>query len=153
MVKGTVVSIHIAAKAEGPMQAVGQVRAIPGQGLEKDRYAEQAGTFSKHEPSNELTLIEAEVSEALQRDYGIDLMAGESRRNITTRGVALNHLVGKEFRIGEIRARGLRLCEPCSHLEKLTGKRLIKGLLHRGGLRAQILTAGDVRVGDEITAE
>ena len=83
---------------------------------------------------------------------GIELMAGESRRNITTRGVALNHLVGKEFRIGEIRARGLRLCEPCSHLEKLTGKRLIKGLLHRGGLRAQILTAGDVRVGDEITA-
>ena len=95
----------------------------------------------------------APLSEALQRDYGIELMAGESRRNITTRGVALNHLVGREFRIGEIRARGLRLCEPCSHLEKLTGKRLIKGLLHRGGLRAQILTAGDVRVGDEITAE
>ena len=153
MVKGTVVSIHISTTAAGAMQAVGQVRAIPGQGLQKDRYGEGTGTFAKHSPTNELTLIEAEASEALTRDYGIELLAGESRRNITTRGVALNHLVGREFRIGEIRVRGLQLCEPCSHLERLTGKKLIKALTHRGGLRAQILTVGDVRVGDEITAE
>jgi MOSC domain-containing protein YiiM len=132
------------------MESVAQVAAIPGQGLEGDRYALKRGTFYKPEPDYELTLIEAEAIEAIKRDYQIDLPAGDARRNIVTRNLPLNHLVGREFTIGDVRIRGLRLCEPCDHLQKLTGKPVIKGLLHRGGLRAQILTSGTIRVGDTI---
>jgi MOSC domain-containing protein YiiM len=151
MPNGTVESIHIAAEAQGSLQSVGQVQAIPGAGLEGDRYALKVGTFYKPEPDYELTLIEAESIEALRRDYQIELSAGESRRNIVTRNVPLNHLVGREFAIGAVRIRGIRLCEPCDHLQKVTGKSVIKGLLHRGGLRAQILTPGTIRVGDTVT--
>jgi MOSC domain-containing protein YiiM len=128
-----------------------QAVAIPGVGLEGDRYALKQGTFFKPEPDFELTLIEAEAIEALRRDYNVELAPGEARRNIVTRGVSLNHLVGREFRVGTVLVRGIRLCEPCEHLQKLTGKQLIKGLLHRGGLRAQILTEGIVHVGDAVT--
>jgi MOSC domain-containing protein YiiM len=151
MPNGTVESIHIAAEAMGSLQPVDQAEAIPGAGLAGDRYVLKVGTFYKPEPDYELTLIEAESIEALQRDYQIELSAGESRRNIVTRNVPLNHLVGKEFAIGAVRIRGIRLCEPCDHLQKVTGKPVIKGLLHRGGLRAQILTPGTIRVGDAIT--
>ena len=151
MSNGTVESIHIASAAKGPPQAVDQVVAIPGAGLDGDRYALKLGTFYKPGPDYELTLIEAEAIEALRRDYQIDLTAGEARRNIVTRNVPLNHLVGREFAIGDVRIRGIRLCEPCDHLQKVTGKLVIKGLLHRGGLRAQILTQGTIRVGDTIS--
>ncbi len=147
---GTVESIYIASSAQGSPKSVGQATAIPGAGLEGDRYALKLGTFYKPEPDYELTLIEAEAIEALRRDYQVELAAGDARRNIVTRNVPLNHLVGKEFAIGEVRIRGIRLCEPCDHLEKVTGKRLLKGLLHRGGLRAQILTRGTIRVGDAV---
>jgi MOSC domain-containing protein YiiM len=150
MSDGTVDSIYIAAAAQGPPQSVAQVAAIPGAGLEGDRYALKLGTFYKPTPDRELTLIEAEAIEAMGRDYHIELAAGEARRNIVTRNVALNHLVGKEFAIGEVRIRGIRLCEPCDHLQRVTGKAVIKGLLHRGGLRAQILTPGVIRVGDAV---
>ena len=150
MNNGTVESIHIATDAQGPMQALGQVVAIPGAGLQGDRYELKVGTFYKPEPDYELTLIESEAIEALRRDYGIEMAAGDARRNIVTRNVPLNHLVGREFTIGEVRIRGIRLCEPCDHLQKVTGMTLIKGLLHRGGLRAQILTQGTIRVGDAI---
>ena len=151
MQNGTVESIHIASAAQGPMQAVAQVVAIPGAGLEGDRYALKVGTFYKPEPDYELTLIEAEAIEALRRDYQVELTAGEARRNIVTRNVPLNHLVGREFAIGDVRIRGIRLCELCDHLQRVTGKSLIKGLLHRGGLRAQILTQGTIRVGDRVS--
>jgi len=151
MWNGTVESIHIASTAEGPPQSVPQAMAVPGSGLDGDRYALKLGTFYKPAPDHELTLIEAEAIEALRRDYYVELAAGEARRNIVTRNVPLNHLVGKEFAIGEVRIRGIRLCEPCDHLQKVTGKPVIKGLLNRGGLRAQILTSGTIRVGDEIT--
>ena len=108
------------------------------------------GTFFKPEPDFELTLIEAEALEALHRDYSVDLAAGDARRNLVTRSIALNHLVGREFTIGDVRIRGIRLCEPCEHLQRLTGKQLIKGLRHRGGLRAQILTEGTIHAGDQI---
>jgi MOSC domain-containing protein YiiM len=150
MWNGTVESIHIASAAEARMEAHDQVLAIPGAGLEGDRYALKKGTFYKPKPDYELTLIEAEAVEALRRDYQVDLAAGDARRNIVTRGVPLNHLVGREFRIGDVRIRGIRLCEPCDHLQRMTGKQLIEGLCHRGGLRAQILTQGTIRVGDEI---
>jgi len=149
---GTVESIHIAAAARERMQSLDQARAIPGVGLEGDRYALRQGTFFKPLPDFELTLIEGEAVEALRRDYDVDLDSGEIRRNLVTRGVPLNHLVGREFRIGEVRIRGIRLCEPCAHLQKLTGRpAIIKGLRHRGGLRAQILSPGIIRVGDTVT--
>ncbi|HKB97242.1 MAG TPA: MOSC domain-containing protein [Terriglobales bacterium] len=151
MSNGTVESIHIASAAEGPPQSVAQATAIPGAGLDGDRYALKLGTFYKPKPDFELTLIEVEAIEALQRDYQVELAAGEARRNIVTRNVPLNHLVGKEFAIGDVRIRGIRLCEPCAHLQKVTGKSVIKGLLHRGGLRAQILTKGTISIGDKIT--
>lgn len=151
MWKGIVESIYIAPSARGPVVAREQTVAIPGVGLEGDRYALRQGTFFKPEPDFELTFIEAEAIEALHRDYNVELAPGEARRNIVTRGVHLNHLVGREFRVGTVLVRGIRLCEPCEHLQKLTGKQLIKGLLHRGGLRAQILTEGIVHVGDAVT--
>lgn len=147
---GTIESIHIASAAKQPAQSVDQALAIPGVGIEGDRYATQQGTFFKPLPDFELTLIEAEALEALLRDYGVRLSAGEARRNLVTRGVALNHLVGVEFRVGEVRIRGIRLCEPCSHLQELVARPVIKGLRHRGGLRAQILTPGTIRVGNEV---
>jgi len=148
---GTVESIHVASAAAGPMQAVDQAEAIPGVGLEGDRYASKQGTFYKPEPDYELTLIESEAVEALRRDYEIALSPGDARRNIVTRGVPLNHLVGREFRVGDVRIRGIRLCEPCDHLQRLTGVSVIKGLLHRGGLRAQILSQGSIHVGDVVS--
>ena len=150
MWNGKVESIHVASAAIGPIQALDHAILIPGVGLEGDRYALKQGTFFKPEPDFELTLIEAEAIEALQREYNVEVAAGEARRNIVTRDVPLNHLVGREFTIGDVRIRGIRLCEPCDHLQRTTGKQLIKGLRHRGGLRAQILTQGTIRVGDTI---
>ena len=119
-------------------------------GLQGDRYALQQGTFYKPLPDFELTLIEAEALEALKRDYEVELAPGEARRNLVTRGVPLNHMVGREFQVGEVKVRGIRLCEPCSHLQALAGRPIIKGLLHRGGLRARILSRGTIRVGDAV---
>jgi MOSC domain-containing protein YiiM len=150
MTTGTIEHIYIARKAAEPTLSVNEVLAIPGVGLDGDRYALRQGTFFKPEPDFELTLIEAEAIDALKRDYNVELGPGESRRNLVTRGVALNHLVGRDFQIGEVKAHGIRLCEPCSHLQRLTGRPVIKGLLHRGGLRAQILTQGAIRVGDTV---
>ena len=152
MWQGTIESINIADGAKEPMRAIAEARAIPGLGLEGDRYALGQGTFFKPEPSHELTLIEAEAIEALSRDYLIELAPGAARRNLVTRDVPLNHLVGKEFFIGEVKIRGIRLCEPCDHLQHLTGQPVIKGLLHRGGLRAQILSEGTIHVGDIVRA-
>jgi MOSC domain-containing protein YiiM len=151
MWNGTVDSIHIAPAAKAPMQALEQVEAIPEAGLVGDRYFLKQGTFFKPEPDFELTLIEAEAIDAAQREYKVSLAAGEARRNVVTRGVPLNHLVGREFMIGGVKIRGLRLCEPCAHLESLTGLPVIKALRHRGGLRAQILTQGVIRVGDAVS--
>jgi MOSC domain-containing protein YiiM len=150
MWSGRVDSIHIAAAAKAPMRAVDQVQAIPGVGLEGDRYALKSGTFYKPQPEFELTLIEAEALEAILREYKIAMALGEARRNVVTREVPLNHLVGREFTIGPVKVRGIRLCEPWSHLEAVTSLPVIKGLRHRGGLRAQILTHGVIRVGDEV---
>ena len=148
MFEGTVISINIAPEAEAPMQSVSEARAVPGQGLEGDRYFDHKGTFSKPQPDRELTLIEAEAIEALRSEFQVDFGLSDSRRNIVTRGVPLNHLVDKEFWIGDVRARGLRLCEPCSHLQRLSHPKVLPGLVHRGGLRAQILTEGMIRVGE-----
>lgn len=145
MWQGNVVSIHVAPEASAPMVTVQDVRALPGRGLEGDRYCTGRGHYSA-KPSvggREITLIEVEAIEALD----LKVTAADTRRNIATQGVPLNHLVDRTFRIGTVRLRGTRLCEPCKHLEKLTQPGVLKGLVHRGGLRAQILTEGTIRVG------
>ena len=150
--KGTVISIHIAPAAGMPMQSVAKIEAKAGRGLEGDRYHNQVGTFSGHPGTGrEVTLIEIEALEALKRDYQVELEAGLTRRNLVTRGVPLNHLVNREFKVGAVTLRGTRLCEPCSHMEKLTRKGVMRGLIHRGGLRADILAGGAIRIGDTIS--
>jgi len=134
------------------MEPVEDVRAVPGKGLEGDRYYLETGTYSdRRDNSREVTLIESEALAALARDYGKTLPSGASRRNVTTVGVPLNHLVGQEFRVGEVRLRGVRLCEPCNHLEAVCGEEVRPGLVHRGGLRAQVLTEGRIKTGDVIS--
>jgi uncharacterized damage-inducible protein DinB len=150
MWSGTVDSIHIAPAAKAPMQVIEKVEAVPGAGLSGDRYFLKQGTFFKPEADFELTLIEAEAIEAAEREYRVSLAPGAARRNVVTRGVPLNHLVGCDFMIGAVKVHGIRLCEPCGHLEALTGLPLIKALRHRAGLRAQILTQGVIRVGDAV---
>jgi MOSC domain-containing protein YiiM len=148
--EGTVISINIAPSAEAGMQSVDEARAVPGKGLEGDRYFFRQGTFYKPQPDRELTLIESEAIEAFRTEYQVEFDLSSSRRNVVTRGVPLNHLVGREFWIGEVRARGLKLCEPCSHLQRLSHPKVLPGLVHRGGLRAQILSEGIIRVGEAV---
>ncbi len=150
MFEGTVVSIYIAEGPGAEMLPVGEAKAVPGRGLEGDRYFKQDGTSSKPEPDRELTLIESEAIAGFKSEMNLDFGLGASRRNVVTKDVPLNHLVGREFQIGGIRVRGLRLCEPCAHLAKLSDRRVLPGLVHRGGLRAQILTEGIIRPGDPI---
>jgi|SRR5579864_1095089 len=151
MTTPSVIAIHIAAEATAAMVSIAEVRAIPGRGLEGDRYFEKKGTFhTKLGCDQEVTLIEVEALEALNRDYQIELAPARARRNLVTRGVALNHLVGREFRVGTVTLRGIRHCEPCEHLEKLTQDGVKRGLVHRGGLRAQILSEGVLKVGDRV---
>ena len=152
MFRGNVVSLHIARDAAVPMESTAEVKAVPGQGLEGDRYLNGIGHWSKNPGvSREVTLVEIEAIEALEREKSITIAPGTTRRNIVTRGVPLNHLVGREFQIGAVRLRGTRLCEPCAYLEGLTQKGVLAGLIHRGGLRAEIVTGGTIRVEDLIT--
>ncbi|MFQ5894924.1 MAG: MOSC domain-containing protein [Nitrospinota bacterium] len=133
------------------MESVAEVRAVPGKGLEGDRYFRERGTYStKPGSGREVTLIEVEAVEALMGESGIELSPPATRRNVATRGVPLNHLVGQEFWVGEVLLEGTRLCEPCGHMEGLTQKGVPAGLIHRGGLRARILAGGAIRVGDPV---
>ena len=149
--KGSVAMIQITGRGGEDLFPVETVTAVPGKGLEGDRYFNHAGTYSKKlGPDREVTLIEIEAIEGFERETGATFDARRSRRNIVTRGVPLNHLVGQEFRVGEVRLRGIRLCEPCEYLAKLSDPRVLPGLVHRGGLRAQILIGGVIRVGDPV---
>jgi len=156
MFQGSVVSIQITPEAAGKMQSIGEVHAVAGQGLEGDRYFVKQGTFSDNPNTTgrQVTLIEAEAIDALERDYGVQIDPKDARRNIVTRGVALNHLVGREFVVGGVRMRGVRLDEPCKHMASLVNEELKDkirlGLMHRGGLRADILNDGVIRVGDAV---
>ena len=152
MFKGNVVSLHLARNAAMPMESALEVKAIAGQGLEGDRYSLGLGEWSKTPGGGrEITLIEIETIEALEREGSITISPGAARRNVVTRGVPLNHLVGREFQVGAVRLRGMRLCEPCAYLESITRRGLIAALVHRGGLRAEIATSGTIRVEDAIT--
>ncbi|HEX2129390.1 MAG TPA: MOSC domain-containing protein [Solirubrobacterales bacterium] len=145
---GEVVSIHVAPEAGASGAELGRVRAIPGRGLEGDRHTVGKGTFPSGQPGSALTLIEAEVCES----FDPPLRADEHRRNVVTRGVDLNALVGHEFRLGEVRCKGMRLCEPCTVVERYASRPVLRALVHRGGLRADILSDGEIAVGDEIAS-
>jgi MOSC domain-containing protein YiiM len=137
------------------MASRSEVRAVPGKGLEGDRYFVGAGTFSPNpqKPDFEITLIEKEKVEAFARDSALPFTAAHARRNIVTEGVDLNALVGKEFSVGPVRLRGIRLCEPCAYLAKASFPETLKGLVGKSGLRAQILSEGSIRTGDSISVE
>ena len=149
---GCVTGIMIASSPFTEMEQRATVRAVPGKGLEGDRYFLGVGTFSPtpQKADFEITLIEQENVEAFAADSGLVFTASHARRNIVTRGIRLNELVGQEFYIGDVRIRGIRLCEPCSHLAKNSFPEALKGLVHKGGLRAQILSEGEIRVWDQI---
>lgn len=157
--EGTVERIFTAPEAEVEMQEQTEVEAVAGSGLRGDRYFREieTGTFVKWDATEDrptgydLTLIEQEALEAIEREANIDLAPGEHRRNIETRNVALNHLVGTQFRIGDIICRGDRLCEPCDYLQDLTQDGVLDVLTHRGGLRTDIIEGGTIRPGDAVT--
>ncbi|HEU5362333.1 MAG TPA: MOSC domain-containing protein [Gaiellaceae bacterium] len=141
---GAVAAILVAPAAESPLERVESAEALPGRGLAGDRYANGAGTFSAPGRGYELTLVEGEVLDA------IELPWQDARRNIVTTGISLNALVGQQFRVGAVECVGRRLAEPCAHLERLARPGLLRPLVHRGGLRADILSGGTISVGDEI---
>ena len=133
---------------------VPRARAVPGRGLEGDRYHDGTGSFSwkGRGGGRDLSLIAAEALEALAAERGIELDGAGSRRNVMTRGVDLDALLGRRFRIGEVTCIGVRPCEPCAHLAALTDPGVLAGLAGRGGLRADVLTGGAIAVGDAIMA-
>jgi MOSC domain-containing protein YiiM len=136
---GTVEGLHVSPQFEQLPQPVEAVE-VTAEGVLGDRY------FGERN----LTLIEAEALEGLFEEAGIELTAAESRRQVLTRGVRLNDLVGTRFRVGEVECVGEEWCEPCSHLEGLTRHGVLRGLVHRGGLRADIVRDGRIAVGDEV---
>ena len=147
-----VAEILIAESPDSPMSSRAEVRAIPGRGIEGDRYFTGLGTFSPHpqKPDFEITLIEREKIDTFARETGLPFTACQARRNLVTEGVDLNSLAGKEFLVGEVRLRGIRLCEPCSYLGQTTFPETLKGLVHKAGLRAQIVSEGIIRVRDKV---
>lgn len=151
---GEVVGIWIAPAEGAPMESLDEVRALAGKGLAGDRYAAEAGKYSGRRlehAQRAVTLIEREAIEGARNEYGVELGEHESRRNLVTVGVPLNHLVGREFSVGEVRMRGIDLAEPCTYLEGLLAREGVrKAMVHRGGLRAEILTDGPIHVGDRI---
>jgi MOSC domain-containing protein YiiM len=136
---GSVEQIHIAGRESELPQRVDAVE-VTGEGMVGDRYSE----------SRDITLIEAEALEGLVADTGIELSPAEVRRQVLTRGIRLNDLVGERFAVGDVECVGQELCEPCNHLQGLTYPGVLRGLVHRGGLRADIVSGGRIAVGDEI---
>jgi len=149
---GRVEAIYTAPSEAFPVVRRAQVHARPGVGLDGDRYSLGTGFWSNdHKVSRDVTLIEAEVIEALRVDRSGQCDYGSFRRNIVTRGVRLNELVDKRFRIGEVVLEGTSTCEPCAYLEHLVGRPILRALVHHGGLRANILTIGEIRCHDAIS--
>ena len=136
----TVEALHIGEAKRSRLRSVDAVRAVAGRGLEGDRHFRENGA----KPGQALTLVEAENVEV------VGLAPGETRRQVTTRGVRLNDLVGKRFRVGEVECYGVELCEPCTHLQSMTRPGIIKELTHRAGINADVLTDGTISVGDEV---
>ena len=136
---GSVEAIFVGAVDEGPLEAAGQVQVQTGAGIDGDRYGDK-----------DITLFQAEAIERLEADTGIQLRPNEIRRNVMTRGIALNDLLGHRIRVGEVEAVVTELCHPCSHLQKLTQPGVLRGLVNRGGLNADVVAGGAIKVGDEV---
>jgi len=150
---GRVEAVHTAPESGAPMEERDGVEAVSGRGLRDDRYFLDRGTYSQssRDVSREVSLIERETLDAVERDYGIPVGADEHRRNLTTAGVGLNRLVGARFRVGDAVCEGVELCEPCSYLERHLAREGIRdALVHRGGLRARIVSDGTIERGDAI---
>jgi hypothetical protein len=145
---GAVEGIWIAPSAGEPGRALSSARALPGRGLEGDRHVAGTGTFPSGRPGSALTLVAAEVCES----FTPPLLPGEHRRNVVVRGLDLNRLVGHDFQIGSVRCHGMRLCEPCTVVQRYAGRPVLRALVHRGGLRADILDDGEIHVGDTVRA-
>jgi MOSC domain-containing protein YiiM len=146
--EGRVEGIYVTPEHGELPQPVESVRALAGRGLEGNRYF-----FDEAPAGRALTLIAAEAVEAMEREHGIALEPRESRRNVVTRGIDVNELVGKRFRVGNVECEGVELCEPCADLQAMTKPGVIKGLAHRGGLNADILSDGEISVGDAVVAD
>jgi hypothetical protein len=146
---GTVEAICVASAAGEPVRTLRTVRAIAGRGLEGDRHVSGKGTFPSGPPGSALTMIEAEVCESFEPP----LTPEDHRRNLVTRGIDLNGLVGRNFTIGALQCRGMRLCEPCTVVQRYAARPVLRALVHRGGVRVDILEDGDIAVGDEVRAE
>jgi MOSC domain-containing protein YiiM len=148
------VSAHVeaifVASEPGELPApVERVRAYAGRGLEGNRYFWEDGDAP---PGRGVTLIAAEAMDAVALEGNVSIEPAATRRNVLTRGIEVNELVGKRFRIGDVECQGVELCEPCAHLESMTQPGVIKALVHRGGLNADILTDGEINVGDPVVA-
>ncbi len=151
MTTGRVEAIHVAPEAGAPMEPRDRVRTHAGRGLDGDRYTTGTGHWSAIRRSGDgLTIVAAEAIDAVNAEHGLGLAPGDTRRNVTVRGVDLDALIGREFAIGAVRVRGVRRCEPCQYLEGLLDKPVLVPLVHRGGLRVEILTDGEIAVGDPI---
>ncbi len=135
----------------GQLDSVPHIEAIPGRGLKGDRYETGIGSYSKSAGGRDVTLIEVEALWRFFGSTGVDLHPSVTRRNLLTEGVSLSSLIGSRFRVGPVELLGLRLCPPCSHLARLSGMpEILKGLAHSGGIYAEILTGGNLAVGDPI---
>jgi len=150
MTEGRVVGIFLTAEHGELPEGVERVRALAGKGLEGNRYFFPDGNAPD---GRALTLVASEALEAFEQATNIVLSAAETRRNVLTRGIDVNALVGKRFRVGDVECRGIELCEPCTHLQSLTRPGVLNGLVHRAGLNADILTDGEIALGDAVTAE
>lgn len=150
MFEGRLAAICIAAKKGQDLKQVQEIEAIEGCGLAGDRFCRAPASAKTAEPDREVTLIEEEALDGLLIEFRLTLTPTQARRNLLTQGIAVNHLVGRDFQIGEVVLHGMRLCEPCEHLEKLTTHGVKDGLRHRGGLRARIVRGGTLRQGDVI---
>lgn len=150
---GTVEYVHVAGEAGAPPERRESVDAVVGKGLQGDRYFENEGTFSSEDEDRkrDLTLIEAEAIEQAEQEYDVSFEPGAHRRNLTVRGIGLNRLLGERFRVGDAVVEGAELCEPCTYLErKLEEKGIQEALVHRGGLRCEIVEGGEIGVGDDV---
>lgn len=150
MWRGELLNIHTTPAGGEAMISHQSAKLIAGSGIEGDRYALGTGKYSQIVDIREVTLIEIETIEALARDHDIELSVDEHRRNLTTRDVPLNHLVGKRFRVGDVVLEGGRLNTPCRYLELITKKTVCDLLEHRSGLNCRIIAGGEIKIGAEI---
>lgn len=152
MTIGKVIGIYIAQNRGDQTVSVDQVHVLPGLGIEGDRYFKKTVNSDGNSKSGrEITLIEMEAIESMRDMDGLQITPDQTRRNIVTRGIALNDLVGQLFYIGNIQLRGVRLCEPCQYLANQTDPRILSAMVHRGGLRADIVTEGIIHINDIIS--